>query len=324
MNTTHFKWLVKREYWENKGGFFWAPTIISALMVIFLAIGMAGSMFVANNGNFFVDGDQQVNITELSSKVTEEDKQEIAKGMMISFVSVSVPLLITFSFVVFFYCISALYDDRRDRSILFWKSLPASDGNTVLSKVFSATVIAPIITIVFSLIVCYIFAFMMMGAAAYYNINVFGLVLGNSSFYTAGLGFFAVLPVYILWALPTIGYLLMVSAWAKRVPFVWAVGIPVIGATMVSIVAASLKMDFPYDAMWAYVGRLLLSVVPGSWFGALAWEERVPSDENLNSASDLIFASYSALSSPHLWIGVVAGIAMIFVAIKLRKYRDEG
>jgi ABC-2 type transport system permease protein len=322
MNT--MKWLVKREYWENKGGFFWAPTIISLLMVLFLIIGVGGSMFIADSGNLFIDGEKAVNISDWSSTVTQEEKQELAKGMMFSTLLVSIPVLITFSFVVFFYCISTLYDDRRDRSILFWKSLPTSDSNTVLSKVFSAVVTAPIIAIIFSLIVFYISAFIVMGATAYYKINLFGIVFSSSNFYTTGLGFFALIPVYILWSLPTIGYLLMVSAWARRVPFVWAVGLPVIGATMITIVTATLKLNFDYDVLWAYVGRLLLSIVPGSWFGALAWEDRLPSDENFNSASDMILASYSVLSSPHLWIGVVAGIAMIFVAIKLRGRRDEG
>ncbi|WP_210235883.1 ABC-2 transporter permease, partial [Mesorhizobium sp. M1C.F.Ca.ET.212.01.1.1] len=56
------------------------------------------------------------------------------------------------AFVVFFYCLGALYDDRRDRSILFWKSLPLSDTQTVLSKVISALIVAPLIAVIAGII----------------------------------------------------------------------------------------------------------------------------------------------------------------------------
>ena len=57
-----------------------------------------------------------------------------------------------FGFVVFFYCLGALYDERKDRSVLFWKSLPMSDRETVLSKVASAIVVAPLIAIAAGLV----------------------------------------------------------------------------------------------------------------------------------------------------------------------------
>ena len=50
-------------------------------------------------------------------------------------------------FVVFFYCLGSLYDERKDRSVLFWKSLPVSDRDTVLSKALSALVVAPTLAI---------------------------------------------------------------------------------------------------------------------------------------------------------------------------------
>jgi ABC-2 type transport system permease protein len=323
MNITNFKWLVKREYWENKGGFFWAPAIISMLMALFLLFGVFASLYVGGSGNVIIDGKQVKDFAAFAGTMSDENRTELASGIASNFIAVSMPVCLTLGFVAFFYCLSALYDDRKDRSILFWKSLPTSDSATVLSKVFSVLVVAPIITIFLAIILSYAFVFLIMVVAAFYSVNLFGNVLSNSDFYMLGLSFFAVLPVYALWSLPTVGYLLMVSAWARRVPFIWAVGIPVIGATMVSIVSSILNLNLNYKALWALVGRLLLSTTPGSWLALLRWEDRFPSDSNLDHASDMISASYATLSSPHMWIGVAFGIAMIFIAIRLRRWRDD-
>src|SRR5206468_10746510 len=45
-----------------------------------------------------------------------------------------------------FYCLDALYGERRDRSILFWKSLPVSDVMAVLSKLAIPIVILPLLS----------------------------------------------------------------------------------------------------------------------------------------------------------------------------------
>ena len=42
--------------------------------------------------------------------------------------------MLTAFLVGVFYCLDALHGERRDRSILFWKSLPVSDLTTVLAK----------------------------------------------------------------------------------------------------------------------------------------------------------------------------------------------
>lgn len=324
MNTTHFKWLVKREFWENKGGLFWAPVVISALMTVFLMIGIGGAIYAAGDGaKLFIDGEEAVRFSQITAHISDEERAHVAAGITGTSFGVSVPLLMVMTFVVFFYCLGSLYDDRRDRSILFWKSLPVSDATTVWSKVFSALVTAPLISLIFAIALYYAFSFILMTVAAAYKFNVFGIVLSTSTFYTAGLGLLSLLPLYALWALPTVGWLMMVSAWAKRVPFVWAVGVPVVGAAMISAVAGVLNLDFNHEVLWAYIGRLLLSIVPGTWFGALAWEGRAPND-GFETPAELVSDSYAVFASPQLWIGAVAGIAMIFAAIKLRKHRDEG
>ena len=119
-------------------------------------------------------------------------------------------------------------DDRRDRSILFWKSLPISDRDTVLSKVFTALVLAPVVTFVIGIVTAFVIVLLTMFGAGFFGVHIVGLVLSNPAFWIAPFQILGLLPVYALWALPTVGYLLLVSSWAKSKVFLWAVGVPLL------------------------------------------------------------------------------------------------
>ena len=133
------------------------------------------------------------------------------------------------------------------------------------------------------------------------------------------------LPIYALWALPTVGWLLLCSAWAKGKPFLWAIMIPLFAGIFVSWFDLMQLFDLPSAWFWQnIVGRSLLSAVPGSW---LTLADLGPSGfHGADSLGSLVAlrTSYATLLTPQLWIGVVAGAAMIFGAIRLRRWRDEG
>jgi hypothetical protein len=58
--------------------------------------------------------------------------------------------------VAFFYCLDTLQGERRDRSILFWKSLPVSDLTTVLSKAAIVLVVIPLLTFAISAVTIWV------------------------------------------------------------------------------------------------------------------------------------------------------------------------
>ena len=140
-------------------------------------------------------------------------------------------------------------------------------------------------------------------------------------------GVLASLPVYILWALPTVGWLMLCSAWARSKPFLWAVLLPVLAAVMISMVDILPQLVIRHDAVWyTLVYRGLLSVVPGTWFPALGHGPthqgtEINSPEELANAFDLT-SSWQAFATPDLWIGAVFGIACIIGAIYLRRWRE--
>lgn len=153
MNT--MKWLVKREYWEHKGGIFWAPVIVGAFFTVILLLGtLFGVAGVKTGDGIHING---VSVHDLSSHMSAGDIAEVAKGLSMGYLPSVTPLLAVMAFVVFFYSLSSLYDDRKDKSILFWKSMPVSDTKTVLSKLFSILVITPIVPLAIGLVISLIF-----------------------------------------------------------------------------------------------------------------------------------------------------------------------
>jgi len=322
MNT--MKWLLKREFWEHKGGFFWAPVVVSVLLAV-LTIGSMLFITVADGrGGFHLDGNNSaVNLQQALNQITDPQKIDFAKGLAVGYPAVAMPLMFTLGFVVFFYCLGSLYDERKDRSILFWKSLPVSDRDTVLSKALTALVIGPVIAIAFALVLSLIVLFTLMVLASFHGLNLFGLVLGDKNFYLVILQIVSFIPVYVLWALPTVGYLLFVSAWAKTKPFLWAVGVPVLGGLIITWVNALAGSPFVLQSYWdVIVVRGLVSVFPGSWLGQIS-ESGVAVNPD-NAISMLLANTYSLLGTADLWIGVAVGLAFLAGAVKMRRYRDEG
>jgi ABC-2 type transport system permease protein len=194
----------------------------------------------------------------------------------------------------------------------------------VLSKLVTAVVVAPLITLGVAVAVGVLMVLAVCAFLLFHGTNMFGALLSTPQFYLAPLRLVAVLPVYILWALPTVGWLLMVSSMARSKVFLWAVGTPII--TTLLLVWAQKILHFDLDALWFashITSRILLGVVPGSWIGferpAFQLQE-----EGITPITQTIFdASWSTLGGASVWIGAAAGVAMIAVAIYTRRRREE-
>jgi ABC-2 type transport system permease protein len=319
--------LLKREYWENRGGFFWAPVIAGAIWLFFgLIFSITGVMKIKES---IAKGRSIWDIFDIEIDHKQETLSRFFGGMsdlnLLSGIGLTSVVMV---FVVFFYALGSLYEERKDRSVLFWKSLPVSDTQTVISKAIWALVLAPLLSVAIGLVI----GFCMWLIAT--TTMLIGGIPGASAGFTESHPFrilanaLMALPVYSLWALPTIGWLMLCSAWARTKPFVWAVLLPILVGAVLSWLDMLPGIDTPHEAIWYVLGfRGLLSIVPGTWF----LNEEVDFSQNIeiNGPEDLpqIFnfsSSWSAFATLDLWIGVVLGVAMIYAAIRLRRWRDEG
>ncbi|WP_374585541.1 hypothetical protein [Pseudoduganella sp.] len=320
MNT--MKWLIQREYWENKGMLFWAPAIVGSLMVLFSGVMVAFGM----NMNVQIDGEKIARFHEM----TTIQRHDVANAFGAAFPMVATPLYILMAFLIFFYCLGALHDDRRDRSILFWKSLPVSDTETVLSKVAMALVAAPLIVAVIGFASS--FAILLIGSIAlsFHGLNVFSDLMSSTALWLSPFRMLSLIPIYLLWALPTVGWLLMVSSWARSKVFLWAVGAPLMSGALLAWANAGFKLGLNIEWYFTQVVlRLLGSVLPGNWMifdeGARRAMEQAERGDLPPASQVAVFynEAYASLASPTLWIGVAAGVAMIAAAIYLRRWREE-
>jgi ABC-2 type transport system permease protein len=318
-----FYWLLKREFWEHRGGFLWAPIVTGAIFLVLNVMAIiTAEVLTARHGMHFGGG---VDIQTMIRNADAGDWQQVGAAADIAMIS-SVGLIgIVMGIVVLFYCLGSLYDDRRDRSVLFWKSLPISNTHTVLSKVASAAVVAPVIAVVVS-IVCGLLQLLIFAVVlSFHGINVWQL-LGLSHPLRAVGSLLSNVPLYGLWALPAVGWLMLCSAAARSKPFLWAVAVPVVLGLLVTWFGIMGLFNLSTGWFWVnIVQRALLSVFPGSnlVFGehsALKMGEFADSDP-LAVLSPM--HTYSLLASPDLWIGVIAGLALIAGAIWFRRVRDD-
>ena len=331
--TQMFKMLLKREFWEHKGGFFWAPLVAAGIFLLLslmgFGVGQMASRNIPDNAQVNIDGGSfkvnGLNLGDLTEKMSAQELRDVGGMIDLSLLmSASWPLMVL-AFVVFFYCLGSLYDDRKDRSVLFWKSLPLSDSATVLSKVASAAVVAPILAIAVGVLAMFGFMIVASGMIMLHGGNPMTLLWGPSSPLKVAGFLIASLPIYALWAMPTIGWLMLCSSWARSKPFLWAIMIPVFAGILVTWF--DLMQVFHLETTWFWkniVARSLVSVVPGSWFDVATFAPLQGDGPSAVSSALSLQSMYSVLVTPQLWIGVVVGAAMIIGAIRLRRWRDEG
>ena len=323
---SQFAWLLKREYWESRKGFFWAQVWTAVVLLVISVLGIVtleifrsrftGEMNISTNGT---------NLSEMLSSALSHNTPLLVKGLDASMLSFGVIAGIVMTFVVFFYFLGALYDDRRDRSVLFWKSLPLSDTATVVSKVVAGAIIAPLIAVGVILVAYFCDQIIHTIWFAAHGLNPFTLIWAHAEPYSVWLHMLAMVPLYAVWALPTIGWLLFWSAVVRSKPFLWAVVIPIAAGALNSWIALLGIPHINVGFFWTQlVARSLLSVIPAGWVSVMRVDNSALVDA---PAAVRHFGSYSQMAqvfaTPELWIGAIVGIALIAAAIWFRRWRDE-
>ena len=211
--------LVKREFWENKGAFRTTPLVFGGILLA------AQIMFLITFNHF--DNEFQ-SLKELLLFIAQQDVALRSKVLYEINLSMSVLFSMILGFVVFFYLLGSLYDDRKDRSILFWKSLPASDTLTIGSKLLSAMVVAPLIFWVVYVLTHILIMLLFSAVIVTLGENPWTLLLSLGSPFKAWSLVLTSWLAQAIWALPLYGWLMLVSSFAPRIPLLFAILPPVV------------------------------------------------------------------------------------------------
>ncbi len=273
--TRPYYWSVRRELWEYRSIYF-APLIVAGVFLF----GFLITMLTLPH-----------RLRALSPKNTAANTPyDVAAGLILGAAFI----------VTIFYCLDALYGERRDRSILFWKSLPVSDVTVVLSK---ASI--PFLTLFIGLAITFVTQFIMLllNSAVFAIIGQSVSTLWNevSFFHSSLLLLYHVATVHMLTSAPAYAWLLLVSAWSRRTPFLWAVLPPF-------VIAAMEKLLFNTTHFAALVGGLFMGGT-----------EATPSPHQGPMGAMTHITPGHFLASPGLWVGLIVVAAFLFLAARLRR-----
>jgi ABC-2 type transport system permease protein len=283
LRTRPLYWSIRRELWEYRS-IYLAPLAVAGLFLL---------------GFFISSTTLPARVRSLAALGAAEQHRGLLQPYDFA---AGVVMLVAF-LISIYYALDALYGERRDRSILFWKSLPVSDLTTVLSKAVVPLVILPL----FAFAVTVVLQFLML---------LWGSMILAASGQSAGVLWSHVSPVQIwvmllyhlvtvhfLWYAPIYSWLLLVSAWARRAPFLWAVLPPVAIAALEKIIFNS--SHFARFIAYRFGGPEVFSF---------------PSKLPMHAMMSLHPGKF--LSSPGLWLGFIAAAIFLALAARMRRYRD--
>jgi ABC-2 type transport system permease protein len=280
--TSPFRWSVRRELWENRSIYI-APLVVAIVQIFGFAVSTHG-MAARRRAVLLLD----------------PAVQRARIGEPYDFVAMV--MIFTVFIVGIFYCLDALYGERRDRSILFWKSLPVSDVTAVFAKMTIPVVVLPLIA--FVTIACTQLIILLISSVV---LSVHG-ISPTTTLAHYSLAFNWVVLLYglvaiALWHIPVYGWFLFVSAWVRRAAFLWAILPPL----TVSIFE---KITFGTSHFGSFIIGRLLGFLPAAFSGT-------HSHAPIQSFAQ--FTPLKYLTSPGLWIGLILGAAFLAGAIRLRR-----
>lgn len=275
-------WSLRRELWESRSLYI-APLVVAGLILVGFLISL---------GRFAA---KMQGISALSPVQQQEAIQQPYD--MAALLLMGATLV-----VAVFYCLDALHGERRDRSILFWKSLPVSDLTTVLSKAAIVVVVLPLITFAITVVTQWLLLLLNTAVLVGSGQNA-GLLWSHLSLGQAGL-FWHLLAIHGFWYAPFYAWLLLVSAWARRATFLWA-ALPLVGIGVIE------KIAFNTSHFAATLGNRFIGSAEGG-----------SSTEGGTSMSAMLQVHPGHLvMSPGLWIGLAVTAALLAAAVRVRRYQ---
>ena len=299
--------LIKREIWEHRS-FGVTPLAVASVMVI-------GTLSFMVIGSGFRDVIDMALVG--ASNVGEVERRAMLTGLLSVY---TVVVAISMGIVTVFYCLDCLYAERKDRSILFWRSLPVTDTETVVSKLLvamlvipAATYVAILATHILVLLMASVWVEMQGGSAAHLLWN--GAALLDTWAATSVIVF-----AVPLWLAPFIGWFLFVSGAVKRSPLLMAF----LPLAVVPLIELTFESTLLAKAIWLRPFQIPLF----STDGVEAVIDRAEGRGGIELREDMVSLVATLdvtkfVSSPSLWLGLVVCGLLAAAAVYVRRYRDE-
>lgn len=298
--------LLRRELWEHRA-ILVVPVVVAVLMTL-----------TSLTGQVTVNDVKNIDVAVIGASNMPEPARAAALSAIM--IGVTTPFIFAMWILIIFYALDALYAERKDRSILFWRSIPLTDAETVMSKVLTVLLVIPLITFAVIALTHLVMLF---------NVSVWMDLRGGSPWHTiwsavpfvnnwtATLVLLLALP---LWLSPFIGWFLFVSAYTKRSPLLVAALplalLPLLEKMLLgsSVMAEAFFVRSVKMPLFAGLDNIELLFQEGDDFAKLA-------DAKLDILALMDLGGF--LGNLNLWLGLVVCALFVAAAIYVRRYRDD-
>jgi ABC-2 type transport system permease protein len=306
----HYVALIKRELWEHRS-IFVTPIAIASIVTLGSLAALAFAGEFQQELNLAIFGAQNV--------AGETERKAVLTGL---FLMSSWLFLLGLGVLTVFYALDSLYAERKDKSILFWRSLPVTDAETVISKLLTALFVIPTIamagiigTHLINLVVTSLWVSSKGGDAGM-------LIWGSVSLFDNWFAMIVVLYAIAIWMSPFVGWFLFISAWTKRSPLLMAF-LPLVLVPMIE--GIFLRSAHFAEAVWGRGAQIPI-------FAGIDMERFFDEDNPMHGAANIPEEMTSLLThldvgkfitSVDTWIGIIVCGLLTTAAIYVRRYRDE-
>ena len=244
MNVLQLTTSIKKEIWEYQRIFLWVPVIIAAIMILMPLL----AHLLSNSPQLF-------NLEFLHELTKVQDDKNINKMAYGFIAAIFIPFMLVASLVQVHYLIACLFDERKDLSILFWRSLPVSDAMSVGVKLLVGTLILPgvfllaaTLTLLVFLTLAFVYCIVL---SVGFDISLWGF-WANTNIVSNVLGLWLNILPYTLWLLPLYAWLMLVSMFSSKAPLLWAI-LPVV---VLLLVESYVVHYFNFDS--TFIGHALM------------------------------------------------------------------
>jgi len=292
---------LKREFWEHRRAILWAPVIFSVLILLLsIVLNVVYHPNTKPSGKSSTTEQQSGQILEdnEAEQQLSIDKRQQRKFGRITFLFLTLAWLVSI-----FYLLSAFYSDRKDSSVFFWKSLPVSETQNAIYKLVFAVLCFPVVALAISWVLYIVLTVLQLeGMRTVDSGNTWSVV--EHAFDAQRLIVMPLIGIIAgtLWGLPLFCYALMVSAMAKKYPFL---------TFIVPIIALVFAEKILYQESY-----LLDFIADHSPFGALKALADSPNFE-------YFFQAQFTDKLPSLVLGCGLALCFSVIAIWYRNHRFE-
>jgi ABC-2 type transport system permease protein len=302
----HYLALIKRELWEHRA-IFVTPIAIASIVTLgtLMALMLAGEFR------------QELDLAIFGAQNVVGDVERRA-FLTAFFGGTSWLFLLGLGVLSVFYALDSLYAERKDKSILFWRSLPVTDAETVLSKLLTAIFVIPgvaiagiIVTHLVNLVIMSIWIATKGGDAGV-------LVWGSVPFFDNWVATILVVYASAIWMSPFLGWFLFVSAWTKRSPFMVAF-LPLVLIPLIE--GIFLRSGHFAEAVWGRGAQIPLFQAGIDVEGFFDEENIQLSEEMISLLAHIDLGRF--FTSIETWVGIIVCGLLATAAIYVRRYRDE-